>query len=130
MNPFDFVNAINHEKQDIITDSENPELAEKQYNPFIVNRALSYFVDTVLYVNEINRYPHLDNKLQFHFLLNSIRKNKRFSKWYKQEDNQFLVDICEYYRCSLREGSEILKTLSSNQLEHLKQEMKKGGTKP
>lgn len=130
MNPFDFVNAINFTKQDIITNSENPELAEKSYNSFLVNRALSYFPDTVLYANEMNIHHQLDNKPQFHFLLNSIRKNKRFSKWYKQEEDEVLVSICNFYRCNLQKGKDILKVLTSTQLEHLKQEMKKGGTKP
>ena len=33
MNPFDFVTDINLGKKDIMTNSDNPELAERTYNP-------------------------------------------------------------------------------------------------
>ena len=63
MNPFDFVNSVNYTKVDIMNDD-----VEKSYLPFIINRQLSYFPDTVAVANEMNRYHQLDNKLQFHFL--------------------------------------------------------------
>ena len=77
--PFDYANAINQTKQNIMVD----DIEEKSYNAFMVNRSLSYFPDTVLFANEMNRHHHLDNRLQFDFLLNTIRKGKRFSKWAK-----------------------------------------------
>ena len=76
MNPFEYVNAINTGKKDIMID----DLAEKSYSSFTINRSLSYFNDTVLAANEMNKHHHLDKKLQFHFLINIIRKRKRFSK--------------------------------------------------
>ena len=45
MNPFDFVSAVSYTKQDIMPDT----LAEKAYNPFITNKALSYHQDSVLF---------------------------------------------------------------------------------
>ena len=66
MNPFEYSKAINITKQDIMVD----DLAENDYNSFIVNRSLSYFPDTVLYANEMNRYHFLDKKLQYEFYLN------------------------------------------------------------
>ena len=81
MNPFEYVNAVNSTKKDIMID----DVAEKAYNPFMVNRSLSYFADTVLAANEMNRYAHTDNRLQFDFFINIIRRRKRFSKWFKPE---------------------------------------------
>ena len=127
MNPFDFLNAINYTKIDVISTSENPEKAEKLYNPYLVNRGLSYFADTVLYCNEMNRYHELDKKLQFDFLLNSIRKNKRFSKWHKAEVDEDTQIICEHYKCSIRKAKEIVATLSADQLRQLKEKMQIGG---
>jgi len=92
MNPFDFVNAINFSKKDIIS-QEN----KKNYLPYIVNRQLSYFKDTVLLANEMNANHHLDNVLQFHFLLNIVRPRKRFSKWEKQIASSDLEAVQEYY---------------------------------
>jgi Bacteriophage clamp loader A subunit len=97
MNPFDFVNAINTSKKDLMTGSENDELAEKAYVPYVVNRALSYFPETLLYANEMNVHHLIDNKLQFHYFLNNIRPGKRFSKWVKKEDSENLQAVMTYY---------------------------------
>ena len=93
MSPFDFTKQIEHGKQNLI--DENPEL-EKEYKPFIVNRALSFSHDMVLYANLMNEYNHLDSKLQFDFFLNSIRPKKRYSKWLKRENNEVLELIKDY----------------------------------
>lgn len=127
MNPFDFLNAINYTKIDVISTSENPEKAEKLYNPYLVNRGLSYFADTVLYCNEINVRHHMDKKLQFDFLLNSIRKNKRFSKWHKAEVDEDAQIISNYYKCSIRKAKEMQSILSTDQLRQLKEKMSVGG---
>ena len=79
MNPFEYLNAINSTKKDIMVD----DIAEKGYNSFMVNRGLSYFNDTVLMANEMNVNHTIDNRLQFDFLINIVRKKKRFSKWIK-----------------------------------------------
>ena len=79
MNPFDFVTDINLGKKDIITNSDNPELAERTYNPYLTNKSLSYFQDTVHYANEMNMHGDLNHKMQYSFLLNIVRKRKRFS---------------------------------------------------
>lgn len=129
MNPFDFLNAINYTKIDIISTSENPEKAEKLYNPFLVNRGLSYFQDTVLYCNEMNMRHSMDKKLQFDFLLNSIRKNKRFSKWHKAEVDEDTQLISDYYKCNIRKAKEIQSILSTGQLKELKEKMHVGGAK-
>ena len=81
MNPFDYVNDINHGKKNIMVD----DIAEKEYAPFIINRALSFFSDTVLFANEMNMRPNLSKKLQYDFFLNSLRKRKRYSPWIRKE---------------------------------------------
>ena len=87
MKPFDYINSINFTKKNLMRGTENDELAEKGYVPYITNKTLSYFTDTLLYANEMNRYHFLDNKLQYEFYLNSIRKKKRFAKWAKADNN-------------------------------------------
>ena len=108
MNPFDYVNAINHSKQDLMTD----DLKEKAYNSFLVNRSLSYFPDTVAAANIVNQYHHLDKKLQFHFLLNIVRKRKRFSKWQKQTVFDDVEAVKEYYGYSNEKARSALSLLS------------------
>jgi hypothetical protein len=125
MSPFDFVNAINSSKQDLIIDNET----EKEYQSYIVNRALSYFVDTVLFANEMNRYTNLDNKMKFHFLLNSVRKRKRFSKWEKAAKLDDLELIKEFYGYNNEKAKVVLSLLNEEQINVIREKRVKGGRK-
>jgi hypothetical protein len=123
MNPFDYVNSINYQKNNLIVDDES----EKGYNPFLTNHQLSYFPDTVQVANAMNRYYDLDKKLQYDFLLNIVRKRKRFSKWGKPEDIENLEVVKEYYGYSNEKAKSILPLLSQEQVEIIKSRMYKGG---
>ena len=125
MNPFEYLNSINYTKKDIMVD----DIAEKQYNAFMVNRSLSYFNDTVLMANEINRYHHLDNRLQFDFLLNIVRKKKRFSKWMKPETVSDVEVVKDYYGYTNEKPKQALTLLTSDQINELKKKVYKGGRK-
>jgi hypothetical protein len=126
-NLWDYINAINSNKQDLMTGTENDELAEAGYVPFLTNRALSQFPDTLLYANEMNRHNHLDNKLQFEYLLNSVRPKKRFSKWAKREDNEGIQLVMQYYKCNIKRAQEYIQLLTSDQLDKIKQTLTIGG---
>ena len=123
MNPFEYVNSINTTKQDLMID----DLAEKAYVPFTINRSLSYFNDTVLMANEMNRLYHLDNKLQYHFLINIVRKRKRFSKWNKPEVVNDVEVVKEYYGYSNDKARQVLPLLTSDQIKILREKVSKGG---
>jgi hypothetical protein len=123
MNPFEYVNAINDTKKDIMVD----EAAEKAYIPFTINRSLSYFSDTVLVANEMNRNHHLDKKLQFSFLINIVRKRKRFSKWDKPELVNDVEVVKEYYGYSNEKARQVLPLLTSDQILNLREKVTKGG---
>ena len=123
--PYKYLNAINFSKEDLITD----DLSEKDYIPFIVNRSLSYFNDTVAIANEMNCYHLIDNKLQFDFLINMIRRRKRFSKWTKPESNSDVEVVKEYYGYSNEKARQALSLLSSENINVLRQRVNKGGRK-
>ena len=125
MNPFEFVNAINYTKKNIMID----DVAEKAYAPYMVNRQLSYFPDTVLAANEMNRNHHADNRLQFDFFINIIRKRKRFSKLFKPEEISDLETVKKYYGYSNEKARQILTLLSTEQINELKHKVAKGGRK-
>jgi hypothetical protein len=125
MTPFDYLNSINHTKQDIMHD----DIDEKQYVPFVINRSLSYFPDTVAVANEMNRYHHIDKKLQFHFLINIVRKRKRFSKWDKPELDSDIDVVKEYYGYNNEKARQALSLLSPSQIEEIKKKVSKGGRK-
>jgi hypothetical protein len=128
MNPFDYVNAINFNKKDLMTGTENDELAEKEYVPFLTNRALSQFPDTILYANEMNMSHHLDNKLQFHYLINTIRPKKRFSKWAKRQDSESFAIVKEYFKYNNTKTEQALAILSPDQIKIIKKKLNTGGT--
>ena len=123
MNPFEYLNAINSTKKDIMVD----DIAEKQYNSFMVNSGLSYFYDTALLANEMNQRHHLDNRLQFDFFINTIRKKKRFSKWLKAEEEDNIKVVKEYYGYSNEKARQALTILNDEQIEQLKAKVYKGG---
>ena len=129
MSPFDFVTDINLGKKDIITNSDNPELAERTYNPYLTNKSLSYFPDTVQYANLMIMHSDLDHIMQYSFLLNIVRKRKRFSKWHKATDDEDLQAVIDYYGYSVKKAKEALKILGDEQLVSIKEKMSKGGMK-
>lgn len=124
MSPFDFINAINESKKDLFEDPQ----AAKDYKPFIVNRGLSYFSDTVLYANEMNKHPELDKDQQFSFFLNIIPRKKRFSKWAKKDaSTESLELVKEYFGYSSERAKDALNILSEKDLMMIKEKLYKGG---
>jgi len=124
MSPFDFINAINTTKQNLFEDPQ----AEKDYSSFMVNRGLSYFPDTVLYANEMNQFSSIPKQWQFSFLLNTISKKKRFSKWAKKDNETKSIQLVkEYYGYSTEKAKEALSVLSSEQLTMIEEKLYKGG---
>ena len=101
---------------------------DKEYTPFIINKALSYHQDAILAANMMNERAHLSKKLQVLFLINTIASRKRYSKWVKAtvSDDERLV--AEYYGCSLRHARGLVSLHSSGQLMHMRVRTDKGGT--
>lgn len=123
MNPFDFINSISHTKDYLMVD----DLSEKEYVPFLINKGLSYFPDTILYSNEMNMRAFIDNKLAYDYYLNTIRPRKRFSKWHKREKLDHIEVIMEYYKCNYSKALEYSKVLNDEQLIIIKKSLFKGG---
>jgi len=124
MSPFDYVNSILQSKKNLIVDEET----EKEYNPFMVNRALSYHKDCIMYANEMNRRHHFDKKPQFDFFINTIRSQKRpFAKWIKSEKSEDMECIKQIFNFSHLKAEEAYRLLSKEQIELLKQKTDTGG---
>lgn len=122
MTPFDFINSINNGK-DIMVD----EATENAYVPFVVNRGLSYFADTIMYANALNQVVNIDNKLQYHYLINTITPRKRFSKWAKKDDDSNIELVMNNYNYSYEKAVQALSLLTKQQLDALKNKNNKGG---
>ena len=122
----DWLNSVNFTKENLI--EEDPSLI-KDYSPYIVNRCLSGHLDSVLFANEMNKFPNLDKDLQYSFYLNTLRKKRRFSPWLRKDKVTDLEIVKQYYGYSNEKASNALKILTPEQINFIKQRLDIGGTK-
>ncbi len=121
----DYLKAINVNKKPLM-DSED-EFIEKDYVPFVVNRCLSFFPDTIIQTNEMNIRCQADKKMQFDFLRSTIRKSNRYSPWIKETLPADIDVVKEYFGFSNRKAKEAIDILSPEQIEEIKGKLSKGG---
>ena len=120
----EWLNSINQTKKNLI--DEDPSL-EKEYPPYIVNRCFSGHLDAIMFANEMNRFNFLPKKMQYDFLLNSLRKKKRFSPWLRQDKVKDLDYVKQYYGYSNEKAKQVLKILTEEQLNFIKSKFETGG---
>ena len=122
----DWLNSINFNKDDLTEDDEH---IIKSYPPFIINKCLSGHLDSVLFANEMNRYHFLDKDMQYKFYLNILRKRKRFSPWIRKDKDSDLDIVKSYYGYSNEKARQVMKILSTEQINYMKQRLDTGGKK-
>lgn len=126
LSPFDLVGSINDKKYLML----GPE-AERAYVPFVINRALSNFIDAVPYVHFLNTHHNLPSNMQYDYLYHGLRKMKRYGKWNKLEKHEYLEDVMSYYQVSQAKAIGFIERLSEEQLIALRAKMNNfGGVKP
>lgn len=118
-NPFDYVKSIQKTKEDLIRSSDDRKQAVKDYLPFIVNKALSFYVDSILYANEMNLHSNLDNDLQYDYYLNSVRKQNRTFTWFKKDQDKTLDNVSNYYSVNRQRAREICKLLNVDEIDNI-----------
>ena len=111
----DYLNAINYSKDDLFADEE----AAKGYVPFIINRSLSYFPDTILQANDMNIHADLGKREQFDYLRHSIRKRRRFSKWLRKTEDKRIESVKIYYNLGTKKALESMRVLSDRQIDEI-----------
>jgi len=121
-----FLRSINTTKENVLLNDSNGKI-EEAYNPFIINKTLSHFPDTIMQSNTMNQFFDLDKKLQYDFLLNSIRKKKRFSRWIKSNIEENVDTVKQYYKVGDEKAVEILSLLNDEQISTIKSELSEGG---
>ena len=121
----DWLNSINFNKENLMEDPD----AKKDYPPYIINRCLSGNLDCIMFVNEMNINHHLDKDLQYSFYLNTVRKRKRFSPWLRKDKIEDLDYVKQYYGYSNEKALQVLKILSNEQINFIKQRLEIGGKK-
>ena len=126
-NPFTYVDSVTNTKKNLMRGSANDELAERGYEPYLTNKSLSYHQDSIFHANLMNSYGFLDKKLQYEFLLNSLRKRKRFAKWHKKTEDASLELIMEYFGYGRSEAMQALRVLTDDQVAMIESFLDKGG---
>lgn len=122
----DFLSSINHDKKPLL---DTDESAVKAYTPFVVNRCLSYFADTLFHANEMNCSPWLDNKSQFDFYRLAVRKKKRFSPWLRKDTEENVTLIKQAYGYTESKAREVLNILGTEDLQAIRKALDTGGVK-
>ena len=122
-NPFDFVKSVSYDKKDIMVD----DIEEKAYQPFLINKSLSYHEDCIFLTNEMNTRHSTESRLQYVFFLNTLRRRQRFSKWSKPRVLEDMKVIQSYYDCSISKAEEYYKILTAKEIKIMKERMKIGG---
>ena len=122
----DWLNSINQTKKNLIDEDSS---VEKEYSPYIINRCLSGHLDCILFVNEMNQYHFLPKKIQYDFLLNSLRTKKRFAPWLRKDTIKDLDNVKRYYGYSDEKAKQALRILSKKQLNFIQSKFETGGTK-
>ena len=110
-------------KKPIFTDDESA----KAYNPYMVNKALSHHMDTVIVANNMNMCYHLDKKPQYDYLINSVRSaNRPFTKWHKASETDDLEAVKLFFGYSTRRAREALNLLTDDQLKIIRRKTDTG----
>ena len=117
-----WLNSINFNKENLL--DEDPTL---KYPAFVVNKCLSGSLDSVLFANEMNKSHFLDPKMQYDFLLNSLRKKRRFAPWLKKGKVEDIDAVKKYYGYSNEKAQQALRILTKDQIKYIKQKLNTGG---
>ena len=122
----DYLYSINQSKKNLLDDNED---AVRKYPPFIINKCLSGFTDTILFANEMNKYHQLDKKMQYDFYINSLKPRKRFTPWVRKETLEHLELVKQYYGYNHNKAVAALRILTNSELDEIKKLLDTGGRK-
>lgn len=124
---FKFVEAVSKSKKDLIKDAEIPEDMEKEYNPYITNKAFSFYVDTILHANEMNAKHWVFKDAQFRYYLGGLRPRFRKTEWFKAKKDSDLDNIQQVFQCNRTVAKQYMKVLSKENLQIINNKVSKGG---
>jgi hypothetical protein len=124
---FAWIASVSQTKIDLVKTAERPEEAEKKYDPWNVNKALSLHADTILHANEMNINHHLPKDAQYRYYLGSLRSRKRWADWAKLEKSDDLDTIQKYYQCNRTVAKQYKSVLTPENIEVINKKMDTGG---
>jgi len=124
VNLSDILNSINHSKINLLTEGLHSE-----YVPYVINRCLSYFPDTLFHSNRMNARTGLGKSQQYRYYLESLSKKKRFSRWIKPDVDPNLETVMEYYGYSRKQAQSVVSLFPESEIKKMQNSLKKGGSK-
>lgn len=132
LSPFDFVNAITYTKENLFPydhlNHTRLDRPDSEYIKFIINRAISYYSDTILFANAANMWlNNVSNSSHFDFYALSIDRKRRFAKWGKPTINDDVELIAHHYNVNRNVANQFLTLLSKDDIDKLKQQYQHGG---
>jgi len=122
----DYLYSINQSKKNLL--DVNPEL-ENKYPSFIVNKCLGSFTDAILFANEMNKNAHLPKKLQYDFLINTLKPRKRFTPWIRKQTLEELELVKQYFGYSQDKALQALRILTKDNIDEIRKALDTGGTR-
>lgn len=122
---FDFIGDLTYDKKDL--SRSNPEDFKESYSPYVINTAFSMGIDTLLYANEMNKFPEISKQMHYDYFLHALSKKKRYLKWYKTKNIEYLNDVCEYYNISKEKGLDLIRILPETSLKTISEKLDRGG---
>ena len=119
-----WLNSINQTKKNLIDEDSS---MEKDYSPYVINRIYSGHLDSVMFANEMNKYHFLPKKIQYDFLLNSLRVKKRYAPWLRKDEIKDLDLVKRYYGYSNEKAKQALRILTKDQINFIRSKFETGG---
>lgn len=113
--PFTFVDAVGFSKKNVFD-----SVSQKNYVPFIINKAFSYHQDSIFYAEEMNLNGHLPSVMQHAFYLNILPPKRRFAKWAKGADKSDFNAVAQYFCVNMQKAEQMMDLLSANQIETIR----------
>lgn len=111
-----FLNSLTFEKKHMIDGNSNPEKALTEFgkNIFMINKALSMSVETIMYANEMNLRYESTPRMVYDYYFSALKKSRNFAKWPKKnKDKEDKVAAIKFiFNCSTKEAERALPLLS------------------
>lgn len=121
----EILNEINYAKEGNFINDDN----EKHYSPWVINKCLWGVMDSLFFVQELNTFGKITKQEHYKYLVHSLPKKKRFAKWIKEQKDELIPLIQEYYKnCSELKAKEIRKMLTPSDIDFITSYLDKGGS--
>ena len=121
---FDVIGDLSYQKKHLINMSE---VSESEYVPYMTNKAFSFHIDSLFYANDMNIYSDLDKAIQYDYYFHSLSKKKRYSKWFKPDNEERVLKIQQFFECNKDVAIEYMNILGKEEIDSIVEKMKSTG---